>query len=231
MPKIRVALVEDYLTHREELEDLLRTEGFDAHGVESGEALSVLLQQGHFDLVILDINLPDEDGLSIAKRLQRTSPDTRIIMLTGRVKGSDKIQAYEAGADVYLTKPQRPKELLAVIRALTRRMVAFKEPQSGHDWRLSVIQSSIESPDGKVIPLTRKEVSLIQRFHLAPDQILPLTILLDHFGLPATVEGKSLLAVRMSRLRTKIKLHSAEASSIRAHRLDGYQLLIRIQIF
>jgi len=82
-----VALVEDYLTHREELEDLLRSEGFDAHGVESGEALSVLLQQGHFDLVILDINLPDEDGLSIAKRLQRTSPDTRIIMLTGRVKG------------------------------------------------------------------------------------------------------------------------------------------------
>jgi len=110
-------------------------------------------------------------------------------------------------------------------------MVSLDEPPSDRLWRLSIIQSSIESPEGKVIDLTRKEVSLMQRFHLAPDQTLPLTILLEHFGMPATVEGKSLLAVRMSRLRTKIKLHSAEASAIKAHRLDGYQLLIRIQIF
>jgi DNA-binding response OmpR family regulator len=129
-PKVRIALVEDYRTHREELEDLLRAEGFDAHGVESGEALTALLQRkGSFDLVVLDLNLPGEDGLSIARRLQSTSPATRIIMLSGRVKGSDKIQGYEAGADVYLTKPQRPKELLAVIWALTRRMVSVVGPE------------------------------------------------------------------------------------------------------
>lgn len=229
-PKIRVALVEDYLTHREELEDLLLAEGFDAHGVESGEALNLLLLEGHFDLVILDINLPDEDGLSIARRLQKISPDTRIIMLTGRVTGNDRIQAYDAGADVYLTKPQRPKELLAVIRALLRRLVSPEVPQPENFWRLSLIQSFIESPKGKAVRLTRKEAHLIQKFYLAPDQNLPSIVLLDHFGLPSTLEGKNLLAVRMSRLRYKLKPHSPESPIIKAHRLDGYQLLIEIQL-
>ena len=231
-PKVRIALVEDYRTHREELEDLLRAEGFDAHGVESGEALTALLQRkGSFDLVVLDLNLPGEDGLSIARRLQSTSPATRIIMLSGRVKGSDKIQGYEAGADVYLTKPQRPKELLAVIWALTRRMVSVEEPKHGCSWRLSLTQSSIESPEGDVIPLTRSEASLVHMFHLAPNHTLPLTVLLEHFDLPATTVGKNLLSVRMSRLRFKIKPHTAGISSIKAHRHEGYQLLIEIQIF
>jgi len=231
-PKIRIALVEDYRTHREELEDLLRAEGFDAHGVESGESLSALLQQkGSFDLVVLDLNLPGEDGLSIARRLQKTSPHTRIIMLTGRVKGSDKIQGYEAGADIFLTKPQRPKELLAVIWALTRRMVTEEEPKTDCSWRLSLTQSSIETPEGEVIPLTRKETSLMRMFHLAPNQTLSLIVLLEHFDLPATTAGKNLLSVRMSRLRSKITPHPTITTPIKAHRLEGYQLLIEIQIF
>ncbi|NDE35496.1 MAG: response regulator [Gammaproteobacteria bacterium] len=101
--KIRLAVLEDYEPHREELVHLLRLEGFDVFTAESGEELDQLLLQAPLDLVILDLNLPGEDGLSIAARLQKHYPETRIVMLTGRARGIDRVQGYEAGADIYLT--------------------------------------------------------------------------------------------------------------------------------
>ena len=90
--KIRLAVLEDYEPHREELVHLLRLEGFDVFTAESGEELDQLLLQAPLDLVILDLNLPGEDGLSIAARLQKHYPETRIVMLTGRARGIDRVQ-------------------------------------------------------------------------------------------------------------------------------------------
>lgn len=228
--KTRIALVEDYAPHREELEALLTMEGFETHAADSGESFDDLRITGAFDIVILDLNLPGEEGLSIARRLQSTSPHTRIIMLTGRVRGADKIQGYESGADIYLTKPQRPKELLAVIRALTKRIEPTKDSTQPPAWQLCLRDCTITSPEGELIVLTQKEASLLQRMHLAPNQTLYTSALLDYFELPLTLIGKSRLAGKMSRLRHKIQPCTSGGPVLRALRQDGYQLLLGIQL-
>ena len=228
--KIRVAVVDDYAPHREELGALLKLEGFEAHVVDSGDSLNRLMLDGAFDLVLLDLNLPGEDGLSIATRRNKTFPETRIIMLMGRARGLDKLQGYESGADIYLTKPQRPQEILAVIRSMARRIHPIEPFKTSPSWRLSLKESALESPRADVIRLSMREAGLINRLHLAPNQTLETTSLLKYFDLPTTKEGKTLLIGKMSRLRLKIQPHTSGTPCIKAHRQDGYQLLLDIQI-
>jgi len=230
--KIRLAVLEDYEPHREELVHLLRLEGFDVFTAESGEELDQLLLEAPLDLVILDLNLPGEDGLSIAARLQKQSPETRIVMLTGRARGIDRVQGYEAGADIYLTKPQRPREILAAIRAMTRRIVGGPRAlsDSSSSWRLSLRDNSIQSPQGVVIVLTRRDAGLLNRLYLAPHQTLDMAALLEHLELPSTPAGKSQVVRILSRLRLKIQPHASGAPCIKAHRRDGYALCLEIQV-
>lgn len=234
--KIRIAVVEDYEPHREELVHLLRLEGFDVLTADSGTELDRLIILAPVDLVILDLNLPGEDGLSIAARLQKHYPETRIVMLTGRARGIDRVQGYEAGADIYLTKPQRPREILAVIRSMTRRIFkGTKEPShststSTSTWSLSLRDSSIRSPQGEVVVLTRRDARLLNRLHLAPEQTLDMLALLEHLELPETQAGKAQLVRILSRLRLKMQPHASGAPCIKAHRKDGYALCMEIQV-
>ncbi len=230
--KIRLAVVEDYAPHREEIVHLLKLEGFDVCTADSGKALDQLLLHAPVDLVVLDLNLPGEDGLSIASRLQKRSPETRIVMLTGRARGIDRVHGYEAGADIYLTKPQRPREILAVIRSMTRRIVGAttESVDSKSTWRLSLRDSSIQSPEGGVILLTRRDAGLINRLYLAPQQTLDMADLLEHLELPSTPAGKAQVVRILSRLRLKIKPHASGAPCIKAHRRDGYTLCLEIQV-
>lgn len=230
--KIRIAVVEDYEPHREELVHLLRLEGFDVLTAGSGTELDRLIILAPVDLVILDLNLPGEDGLSIAARLQKHYPETRIVMLTGRARGIDRVQGYEAGADIYLTKPQRPREILAVIRSMTRRIFkGTREPShSTSTWSLSLRDSSIRSPKGEVVVLTRRDAGLLNRLHLAPDQTLDMLALLEHLELPETQAGKAQLVRILSRLRLKMQPHASGAPCIKAHRKDGYALCLEIQV-
>lgn len=117
--KMRIAVVEDYEPLRNELMVLLELAGFDVYGFESGESLLSALLQCSFDVALLDLNLPGKNGLSIASHLRDCYSDIRIIILTGRAHDDDHQKGYAAGADVYLTKPQHPKELLAVIRSMS----------------------------------------------------------------------------------------------------------------
>lgn len=228
--KISIALVEDYAPQREELELLLKLEGFEVFGVDSGATLDLLLFKTSVDLVVLDLTLPGEDGLSIAARIRKSYPEIRIVILTGRVRGLDKVEGYEAGADIYLTKPQRPREILAVIRSITRRIGPTEPFKPTLGWRLSPQEVSITSPRGEVIPLSHRQVELIKRFHLAPKQFLDSFALLEHFELPATKEGKLQVARIVSRLRLRIQPHTSGATCIKAQRQDGYQLCIDIEI-
>jgi DNA-binding response OmpR family regulator len=230
--KISLAIVEDNEGYRDELEALFKLEGFNVRTADSGASLDHLLATAPADLVVLDINLPEEDGLSIAARLRESYPETRIIMLTGRVRGVDKVQGYEAGADAYLTKPHRPREVLALIRSMTRR-IGSQGPSNATSlpcWRLSPHDLSIMSPGGELIALSRRDVGVLKRFHTSPNRCLDYVALLDHLELPATQEGKNQAARIISRLRLKIQPHTCGAASIKAHRHDGYQLCLDIQI-
>lgn len=110
--------------------------------------------------------------LDIATRRNKTFPETRIIMLTGRARGLDKLQGYESGADIYLTKPQRPQEILAVIRSMARRIHPTEPFKTSPSWRLSLKESALESLRADVIRLSMREAGLINRQNLAPNQTL-----------------------------------------------------------
>jgi len=115
-------LVEDNEALSQELENYLTEEGFDVRCADGGEALNQALLERPADVLILDLNMAEEDGISIAKRIRKSMPEVGILMLTARVLSADKLAGYESGADVYMTKPARPAELAAAIRNLLNRL-------------------------------------------------------------------------------------------------------------
>jgi DNA-binding response OmpR family regulator len=152
-------LVEDNERLREELENYLRDEGFDVRGVDGGAALNQALLERRADVLILDLNMAEEDGISISKRMRITSPGVGIVMLTARVQSIDKQNGYQSGADVYMTKPARPAELVAALRNLLARLAPqMKQTQ----WILDTTLLSIRFQQTTTISLTSAEAKLLQ---------------------------------------------------------------------
>jgi len=143
---MRILIVEDERTLREGLTDLLSAAGHDVVAHEGGRSAVSCGTHEAFDLVLLDLMLPDLDGIEVCRRLRRARPSMPILMLTARGSEDDKVAGLEAGADDYLTKPFAVRELLARIQALGRRATAVPaEPE-------------ILEADGCVIDLGRLEV-------------------------------------------------------------------------
>ncbi|WP_342760727.1 response regulator transcription factor [Azospirillum thermophilum] len=116
----RIVVVEDEADLRDDLVEYLERCGYEVRGAASGSELDAVLEQGTADVIILDVNLPDEDGFSIARRI-RTASNAAIIMLTARSSLIDRVIGLELGADVYLVKPVNFREVEAQIKALLRR--------------------------------------------------------------------------------------------------------------
>jgi DNA-binding response OmpR family regulator len=229
IPSPRIIVVEDYPILREEIVLHLNQEGFQAVGVDCGEALNEELERQSADILVLDLNLPHEDGLGIANRIRRVMPKIGIVMLTARGRGTDKIQGYEAGADLYLTKPARPEELTAAIRNLVRRMLAApsrREPV----WRLDARRASLRAPGGETLPLTANETLLLRRLAMAPQQFLEIHELLTCLGQPVDEHGKAKLEVFLSRLRRKLEPHAANGPIVQAIRGRGYRLCLAVEV-
>lgn len=222
-PPIQIAIVEDHEALRDELVDFLAAEGFVVQGLPDGQALSEYLQQDQPHVLILDLNLPFEDGISICRRVRAAFPDIRIVMLTGRGRGADRTEGYEAGADVYLTKPTRPAEMLAVIRNLYQRYRKTVGAQA--QWSLDNARFELVSSDGHLVRLTAAEASLLRALAIA-GQVLDheqLMVLLGYDGLDEKV-GRGRLEVLISRLRAKLRTDERTGLDIRALRGRGYQL-------
>lgn len=164
----RIAIVEDEASLRADVVEYLSACGHSVTGCEHGIALDIALAAAPVDIVILDINLPGEDGFSIAKRL-RDASDVGIIMLTARNVNVDRVVGLEIGADVYLTKPVELRELEAQIRTLARRMkvTATRVPaqvpaaapagEAGDGWQYDHVGWDLLSPDGAALKLTANE--------------------------------------------------------------------------
>ena len=221
-------MVEDDLAHQHELLKLLRAEGYTADGVESGEALDEHVQGGMPALMIIDLNLPDEDGINIAQRYRRISPDLVIIMLTGRVKPGDKVQGYDAGADLYLTKPLRSQELLAAMRSLGRHVKRHEETLKS--WTLNTTTRMLISPNRHYFSLGEVTAKMVHAFALAPGQRLESQQLLEIAGAASDKAGKHALSVILSRLRAKLSPELRGEPLIKSLRLEGYMLCINVSI-
>ena len=222
-----VLLVEDNLRVSDELSLVLQSAGYATRCAYDGEHMRALMAIHTPNIVMLDLNLPSEDGISLCKWLRQVYPNLGIVMLTARVMGSERTEGYQAGADVYLTKPTRPDEILAVIRNLLRRSerngsVASAEPAC---WSLNLKSLYITAPDADVLSLTPKEAIVLTALAQSTTHCTYLE-LIDKLGGESrrTSFDKVRLEVLISRLRSKLfnfKVHEFEIKTVHG---SGYRL-------
>ena len=225
-----ILVVDDDPDLHELLGRYLSEQGFEVTAVEDGAAMDRFLASGSTDLIILDLMLPGEDGLSIAKRL-RSDNDTPIIMLSARGEEVDRIVGLEVGADDYLPKPFNPRELLARIRAVLRRPTAPANPESENSqqqtfsfgpFRLDPVTQELTRDEEKV-SLTSGEFALLRIFVEHPNRVLSRDTLVDMLkGFERSPYDRS-IDVRVTRLRRKIE--SDPSSPVYIHTVwgEGYR--------
>lgn len=223
---LKIALVED----NDDLRDLLLRDisgaGYIVQSAGCAEDLDDLAATMAFDVLILDINLPGENGLEIARRYKQSNPNIYIIMLTARVGTDDKIAGYESGADIYLTKPVASVELLAAIGSVCRRLLNLQQTES--EVVLNLREMTLVGD--ATVELNRQETTILKALSESPLGNLPYYRLLELCGEEVNATSKATLEVRMVRLRKKLADVGVEGKPIRAIRGEGYQLLQHIKI-
>jgi len=225
---ISVLLVEDNLTLRDELSDFLRAEGFRVRVTGDGQEMNKAIEIAMPDILILDLNLPLEDGIDITKRIRSSLPELGIIILSARVRSSDRKDGYESGADIFLTKPTNPVELVSVIQNLHRRLKPVKTQTT---WQLDTIKNIITSPSGIEIKTTGSETMLLKELILH-GRFATHENLISYVGDPDKDEetNKLRIEVLISRLRKKLSPHIDPSLFINVLRGRGYQLKVQIEL-
>ena len=223
-----VILVEDNISLREALEHHLVDAGFLIRGVGDGQELNQELAISKPDVIVLDLNLPQEDGISIAKRVRLAYPSMGIVMLTARVRSIDRHEGYDSGADVYLTKPVNPSELTTVLQNLCRRI----SPQADNpSWSLHLASLQLVSPAKETIKLTVSEAKLLQELALS-GELLSMSRLIEVFGDIDLPEPTNKLRIEqvVSRVRRKMDVLLGGQPSIKAVTRLGYKLFVPVVI-
>jgi two-component system OmpR family response regulator len=214
-----ILFVEDDRDIRMLLADFLVREGFAVEVAEDGAAVDRVLARTRPDLVILDLMLPGEDGLSICRRL-RARGAVPIIMLTAKNDDVDRIVGLELGADDYLGKPFNPRELLARIRAILRRVertAPAAAPQRRRSFAGFVVDldaRSVDTKDGMRVPLTSAEFDLLACFVERPRRVLTRDQLLDWTRGRSADPFDRTIDVTVSRLRKKLEVADPAASEV-----------------
>ncbi len=206
----RILIVEDEKDIRDLLEHYLKKEGYEVQSAKDGESALTKASRETFDLLILDLMLPVMDGLEVCRRL-RAQPATAgmpIIMLTAKTEESDRIVGLEMGADDYVTKPFSPRELLARIKALHRRLEKPKHQERKFEYGGIALDCERHEVTykGRSYSLTSKEFNLLEYFIANRGRVLSRDLLLnalwgyDYFGTTRTVD------VHVARLRQKFSI-------------------------
>jgi len=223
-----VLAVDDDPSVRQMIADYLSDNEVRVTTLASGREIAEVMARETIDLLVLDLRLPGEDGMQIARKLREES-DLPIIMLTGRKDEADRVMGLELGADDYLTKPFSPRELLARIRALLRRSRAQETVADGlakirayrfAGWELNVRVRRLTTPAGETVALTNSEFNLLAAFLAAPQRVLSRDQLLSFSRLHNDEVYDRSIDVQVGRLRKK--LVPADAELIRTERGAGY---------
>ena len=228
-----VALVEDDRMLREEVVEHLRAHDFVVHSVSSAAAFDDLAARVALDLFVLDWNLPGESGLSLSRRLRESMPGAGIVLMTARVALHDRLTGYrQGGADVYLSKPVSPDELVAVLRNLGRRV---KPAVSGRAWSLNLRDRTLQGPQPQQkIRLTGREKTLLVALVQAKDHTMESGALCDLYSDDDAEDlmSKHTLEELVARLRKKFRgMQEADAEpAIKSVWGVGYQLCMRMSL-
>jgi two-component system OmpR family response regulator len=225
----RLLLVDDEPSLREPLAEYLTRQGFVVRQAEdAAKARSALLEETP-DLVLLDIMMPGEDGLSLCRHLSE-SKHLPVIMLTAKNEAMDRIVGLEIGADDYVAKPFEPRELVARIRSVLRR-TAKAMPAADEDalyefdgWKLDPLKRKLTDLEGTVVPISSAEFRLLVAFLTHPRQVLDRDRLLDMVqGREAHLFDRA-IDNQVSRLRRKVEEDSRDPKLIQTVWGGGYRL-------
>jgi two-component system OmpR family response regulator len=230
----RILIVDDDPGIRDVISEFLAKHGFTVETAGDASQMEQAMAANPPDLVVLDVMLPGEDGLSICRRLSDDGPP--IIMLSAMGEETDRIVGLEIGADDYLPKPCNPRELLARIRAVMRRR---NEPRGTTDgrhgagfefagWRLDLVRRELRTPQGVVVNLSSGEFSLLRALAERPQRVLTRDQLLDMARGPDTEAYDRAIDVQISRLRKKMEDGSGGQELIRTVRNEGYMFAAKV---
>jgi two-component system, OmpR family, response regulator len=231
---IRLLLVDDEPGLREPLAAYLARQGFAVTEAASAADARARLVESTPDLVLLDIMMPGEDGLSLCRHLSETRA-IPTILLTARGEATDRIVGLEIGADDYVTKPFEPRELVARIRSVLRRATRPAAPAAPDEvlifdgWQLDPLKRRLTNPDGAVVPISSAEFRLLLAFLEHPRQVLDRDRLLDMVqGREAHLFDRA-VDNQISRLRRKIEVDSKNPALIQTVWGGGYMLAAEVR--
>jgi two-component system, OmpR family, response regulator len=231
-----VLVVDDDAEIRSMLRDYLQKNGYRVTAVADGRAMWAALEEAHPDLVVLDVMLPGDDGLTLCRDL-RAKSELPIIMLTARGEETDRIVGLEMGADDYLPKPFNPRELLARIKTILRRTRTLPEnlqPEASGTlrfggWSLDTATRDLLSPAGVVVALSGTEYKLLRIFLAHPGRVLNRDQLIDlMLSRDASPFDRS-IDVQVSRLRHRLGDTAKEPAIIKTVRGEGYVLSVPVE--
>ena len=224
---LKIAVVEDHEDLRELFVDFLKLQSHDVAGFCCADDLDEHLVGKDVDLLILDLNLPGEDGFSIARRLRHAHPDLHIIMVTARTAVEERIKGYASGADLYLSKPVLPAELGAAVGSVARRVADAADRRT--TLMLDTARLVLRSNQAEVA-LGKGDAMLLKSLAEAPGRKLEYWRLMELLDLALDDKGKSSLEVRISRLKKKMAEAGAPDPAIKSLWKEGYQLCAAVQI-
>ncbi|HEY6642508.1 response regulator [Povalibacter sp.] len=230
-----ILVVDDDREIRSLLCDYLEKNGFRTTAVADGKGLRRAIANTHIDLIVLDLMLPGDDGLTLCREV-RTKSQVPIIMLTALGEDVDRIVGMEVGADDYLGKPFNPRELLVRIRAVLRRAAhAPRDPLPADvrayrfaDWRLDIVSRTLSRSDGTTVPLTGAEFRLLGILLAHPHRVL------SRMQLAELTQGRDIdpfdrsIDVRISRLRQALGDGGRSPQIIKTIYGEGYLIGVEV---
>ncbi len=215
---------------------LLRANGYRVTGAANGDEMHAAMASNAFDLVVLDVMLPGASGFDLCRELRRGSA-VPVIMLTARGSEADRVEGLDLGADDYLAKPFSPRELVARINAVMRRVRSDGAPNAltparafrFSGWTLDVARRELTDPQGSIIDLSTGEFDMLRAFVEAAGKVLGRDLLLDLAKNRVATGYDRVIDVQISRLRKKIERDDASEPMIRTIRGTGYMFMPTVE--
>ncbi len=228
MSTIRCIVVDDDTEIRTLLAGFLQQHGLQVETLADGSALRRRLPLGEVDLLVLDLMLPDDNGLALCQWAKAERPGLPVIMLTAQGDPVSRVLGLELGADDYLAKPFEPRELVARIRAVLRRGAPVAERRAElhfAGWTFDRLRRQLRAPDGAVVALSAAEFRLLNAFVDHPGRVLARERLLELTRAPGTEVNDRSIDLAVSRLRGKL----GDTQLIRTLRGEGYLFDVKVQ--
>ena len=202
---MRILIIEDETNLCNSIAEGLRMDGYEVDSCQDGLDALELCEAEHYDLILLDLNLPGMDGLEVLRRLRKEDEETRVLILSARGQIRDKVRGLDAGANDYLTKPFHFEELEARVRSLTRRKFIQKDVclQCGEISFDTKARTAIAK--GQSLSLTRKEAGLLEYLLLHQGQVISQEEMLEHLWDNSVNSFSNSIRVHISSLRKKLR--------------------------